>query len=404
MIHMLVRSAPDAIEKLAQLGDATRYEAAGVEPHSETHRPPRTEGRTGRPDAASVLIDCVSHVATPTGRKPILKAMITTACEKNCYYCPFRAGRSNTHRITFKPDEMARAFDTLQHSKIVDGIFLSSGIIRGGVTTQDKLIDTAEILRGKYQYRGYIHLKIMPGVEYDQLRRAMQLADRVSINLEGATAERLNALAPKKDFAGELLQPLLWAHQIREREGIRASTTTQFVVGAVGDTDLELLTTSERLYRQAGIQRAYYSHFEPVYNTPFENLPAVDARREFRLYQSSFLLRDYLWEIEDLPFLDDGNLPLDVDPKRFYADVYLRETPIDIIHASRHELLRVPGIGPRGADAILRARRLGHLSDLADLRAIGIRAPDRAAPYILFGGRKPLQQLALPGMDSTTTG
>lgn len=396
---MLVRSAPDAIEKLAQLGDATRYEAAGTEPHSEGHTNPRTETRPGRPDAASMLVDCVSHVTTSTGRKPILKAMITTACEKNCYYCPFRAGRSNTHRITFKPDEMAGAFDTLQRASLVDGIFLSSGIIRGGVTTQDKLIDTAEILRGKYQYRGYIHLKIMPGVEYDQLRRAMQLADRVSINLEGATAERLSALAPKKDFTGELLQPLLWAHQIRQNERLRASTTTQFVVGAVGDTDLELLTTSERLYRQAGIQRAYFSHFEPVYNTPFENLPAVDARREFRLYQSSFLLRDYQWDVEDLPFLRDGNLPLDVDPKRSYADVYLRHAPIDVMHASRQELLRVPGIGPHGADMILRARRQGRLSDLSDLRAIGIHAPDRAAPYILFDGRRPLQQLALPGME-----
>ena len=388
---MLIQSAPDAIEKLAQLGDATRYEAAGVDP--------QTESRAARPNIADALVDCVSHVATPTGTKPVLKAMITTACEKNCYYCPFRAGRSNTHRLTFKPDEMAKAFDTLQSRKIVDGIFLSSGIIRGGVTTQDKIIDTADILRRKYHYRGYIHLKIMPGVEYDQLRRAMQLADRVSINLEGATAERLNALAPKKDFAGELVKPLLWAHRLRQEEGIRASTTTQFVVGAVGDTDLELLSTSERLYRQAGIQRAYYSHFEPVYNTPFENLPAVDPKREFRLYQSSFLLRDYAWDVEDLPFMAGGNLPLDLDPKRAYADTHLRHAPVDVMHASRNELLRVPGIGPHGADVILRARRQGHLTNIAQLRAIGVQGPDRAAPYILFNGRRPSQQLSLPGLE-----
>src|SRR6185436_17623449 len=105
----------------------------------------------------------------------------------------------------------------LQRAKMVDGIFLSSGIINGGVTTQDKIIDTIEIIRKKYQYRGYVHLKIMPGAEPDQLLRAMQLADRVSINLEGPTPERLNALAPKKDFAGELLARLRWAHEIRER-------------------------------------------------------------------------------------------------------------------------------------------------------------------------------------------
>lgn len=219
---MNIRSKPDAIQKLQQIADATRYEAGGLQPESET----RPTSRTPHPDAAATLADCVAHLVTPTGTKPVLKAMMTTACEKNCYYCPFRAGRSSMRRVSFSPDEMAGAFDKLQRAQLVDGLFLSSGIIRGGVTTQDKLIDTAEIIRRKFGYRGYIHLKIMPGVERDQLRRAMQLADRVSINLEGATAERLSALAPKKDFGAELVQPLLWAQQMRQQEGLRASTTT----------------------------------------------------------------------------------------------------------------------------------------------------------------------------------
>src|SRR5438552_9937713 len=174
--------------------------------------------------------------------RPVLKRrrLNTTACERNCYYCPFRAGRSKTKRVTFGPDELASGFDTLQRAGQVEGMFLSSGIIKGSVTTQDKIIDTVEIIRNRYNYQGYIHLKIMPGAEYDQLYRAMQLADRVSINLEGPTQDRLTALAPKKDFNGELLQRLAWAHQIRQ-SGIRASTVTQFVVGAVGDTDVELL-------------------------------------------------------------------------------------------------------------------------------------------------------------------
>lgn len=227
----------------------------------------------------------------------------------------------------------------------------------------------------------------------------MQLADRVSINLEGPTPERLQALAPKKEFSGDLLERLRWAHEIRQHEtGIRADTTTQFVVGAVGDTDLELLTVSAQLYRQAGLQRAYYSHFEPISDTPFENLQAVDPRREFRLYQASFLLRDYHWDVEDLPFeVANGNLPLDVDPKRAYADTFLRHAPIDVMRATRDELLRIPGIGPRGADVIIQARRRGRLSDLVQLRAIGIRSPELAAPYILLDGRRPLQQLPLFG-------
>jgi predicted DNA-binding helix-hairpin-helix protein len=325
-----------------------------------------------------------------------MKTMVTTACEKNCFYCPFRAGRSKTRRVTFKPDELATAFDQMQHAKVVDGLFLSSGIIKGGATTQDKIIDTVEIIRKKYAYRGYIHLKIMPGAEKDQIFRAMQLADRVSINLEGATAERLTALAPKKDFNDEIFKRLWWAGQLRKESDQRlASIVTQFVVGAVGDTDLELLSLTDNLYHQLGLKRTYYSAFNPVIDTPFENLPAVDPLREHRLYQSSFLLRDYGWDVEELPFQGVGNLRLDVDPKQAWADIHLIDSPIDVMKAERETLLRIPGIGPIGVDAIIKSRRKGQLSELIHLRQIGIKAPERSAPYILFDGRQPPQQLRL---------
>ncbi len=227
---MYVQTMPDTMTKLAAMGDVTRFEPAGDQPAQEGRRAAAQAGR---------LADCVYHVATPGGRKPILKSMLTTACERNCYYCPFRAGRTRTRRINFTPDEMGRGFATLQDAGQVDGLFLSSGILRGSRTTQDRLIETAEIVRGRYAYRGYIHLKIMPGIEIAQLYRAMQLATRVSVNLEGPSQERLQALAPKKDFAGELLQMLEWADLIRRQHpGERlAQTVTQFVVGAVGDTD-----------------------------------------------------------------------------------------------------------------------------------------------------------------------
>jgi predicted DNA-binding helix-hairpin-helix protein len=170
---------------------------------------------------------------------------------------------------------------------------------------------------------------------------------------------------------------------------------TQFVVGAVGDTDLEILSISERLYRQMGLTRTYYSGFHPILDTPFENLNASLPVREFRLYQSSFLLRDYGWSVEDLPFEGEGNLRLDVDPKRAWADLHLRHQPLDVMRAERADLMRIPGIGPKGADAILRARRKNRLTDLAHLRAIGIRAPEQAAPYILLDGRRPPVQLTL---------
>ena len=385
---MLVQSVPDTLTKLAQLGNTTLYEPSGDQPQAEQKRVPY-QSRS--------LDECITNVVTPKGKKPILKTMMTTACERNCFYCPFRAGRSKTKRMTFSSDEMAGAFDTLQRANRVEGIFLSSGIIKGSVTTQDKIIDTIEIIRNRYEYRGYIHLKIMPGVEYEQLYRAMQLADRVSVNLEGPTQERLSALAPKKDFQRELLHMLQLAEGIRSTHPYEklAGTVTQFVVGAVGDTDQELLSLSNRLYRHYGLTRAYYSGFSPVTQTPFENLPATDPLREHRLYQASFLLRDYGWSVEDLPFLSDGNMLLDMDPKRAWAERYLREAPIEIMKASRRQLLRVPGIGPVGADAILKARHQGKLTEVIDLQKLGIRAPHQASPYILLDGRRPSTQLRL---------
>src|SRR5438552_2224818 len=332
---MLVQTLPDTLTKFAQMGDATIYEPAGDQPQAERRRVPY-QSRS--------LAECITNVSTPTGKRPILKTMLTTACERNCHYCPFRAGRSKTQRVTFSADEMAGAFDTLQRAGQVEGMFLSSGIIKGSVTTQDKILDTAEIIRKRYHYQGYLHLKVMPGIEYEQLYHLMQLADRVSVNLEGPTQERLDALAPKKDFQRELLHMLHLAEQIRRTHPYEklAGTVTQFVVGAVGDTDQELLSLSNRLYRQYGLTRAYYSGFSPVIQTPFENLPAADPLREHRLYQASFLLRDYGWKVEDLPFLSDGNMLLDMDHKRAWAERHLLDAPVEIMTASREQLLRVP--------------------------------------------------------------
>ena len=387
-MHMLVQTLPDTMTKFIQMGDVTHYEPAGDQPQGERQRVPYQ---------SQSLAECITNVTTPTGKRKILKTMVTTACERNCFYCPFRAGRSKTKRLTFTPDELASGLDTLQRAGKVEGMFLSSGIIKGSVTTQDKIIDTAEIVRNRYDYRGYLHLKVMPGIEYDQLYRLMQLADRVSVNLEGPTQERLNALAPKKDFERELLTMLRWAEEIRRKHPYEklAGTVTQFVVGAVGDTDQELLSLSSRLYREMGLTRAYYSGFSPVAQTPFENLTPTDPLREHRLYQASFLLRDYGWKVEDLPFMTDGNMLLDVDPKRAWADSHLSAAPVEIMTANREQLLRVPGIGPIGADAILRARLRGRLTDLSHLRQLGVRRPEQAAPYILLDGRKPPTQIRL---------
>ena len=382
----MFRVAPDPIQKLSLLDNATQFEPAGGDPMVEKEA---ASTRAPKP------LPCISDVSTPQGKKPVLKAMMTTACERNCFYCPFRAGRSKMNRITFTPDEMAKSYSILEKSGHVQGLFLSSGIIKGGVTTQDKIIDTAEILRRKHDYRGYIHLKIMPGAEYDQIQRAMQLADRVSINLEGATAQRLQALAPKKDYWNELFRAISWASQIRNRKQLHTSIVTQFVVGAVGDTDLELLSVTEKLYGQMGLKRTYFSAFNPVSQTPFEEVAAVAPLREHRLYQASFLLRDYGFGIEDLPFATDTNLPLGSDPKLLFAEMTLKDAPVEVNRASRQELLRIRGVGPIAADAILKARDKGSLSDLSHLKAAGVRDIHRASPFILMNGKRPPQQLGL---------
>lgn len=415
---MLIQHKPDPLEKLALVGDADRFESVGDQPLDEATRRYEaskdvrlmpTRDRMTPIEVAGVM-SCITEVTTPRGKKPVLKAMVTTACEKDCHYCPFRAGHGPMRRVTFSPDEMALAFDRLVHAGLVDGIFLSSGIIKGGASTQDKILDTAAIIREQYAYTGYVHLKIMPGSEYDQIVRAMELADRVSINLEGPTEERLNALAPKKELYGDLLQRLQWAAEIKQRGAVgsqssfagsvRASIVTQFVVGAVGDTDLELLSLTDKLHRQSELTRAYYSRFNPIEGTPFENLPPVAPLREHRLYQASFLLRDYAWDVEELPFVDQGNLRLDIDPKRAWADLHLLHDPVEVMTAERTQLLRVPGIGPKSADAILRARRRGRLTDLSHLRKIGVRNTNRATPYLLLDGNQPPRQLPLFGEDS----
>lgn len=373
------------LEKLRLLGPAACYEPAeevGV-------------GATLPPRAAHDLSACIHPAVMPGGKRiALLKTLLTSACERDCLYCPFRAGR-DFRRATFTPDELACLFLQLHQRGIAEGIFLSSAISGSGPHTQDRLIATAEILRRRYGFRGYIHLKIMPGAEQEQVMAAMRLADRVSVNLEAPNTERLARLAPHKVFTEELLQRLRWIEEIRRgMPGRWPSSTTQFVVGAVGESDVEILTTTEFLHRQFGLARAYFSGFTPVPDTPLENHPPTSPLREHRLYQSSFLLRDYGFTVEELLFDAGGNLPLDADPKLAWARRHLAHAPVEVNTADRRDLLRVPGIGPKGVEKLLRERRRGRLRDLADLRKFGI-VVQRAAPFILLDGHRPPHQLPL---------
>ena len=229
----------------------------------------------------------LTHAQLPNGRSTtLLKSLLTSVCENNCYYCPFRSDR-DFKRETFYPDDFANLVVNLTRAGLIQGVFLSSGVAGGGVATEDRLLKTAEILRYKKNYQGYLHLKIMPGAEYDQVLQAMRLSDRVSINLEAANAKRLPRLAPLKDFEKHLLQPLRWIELIRRSvtpvnawKNRWPSSCTQFVVGGAGESDHELLETTQDLHQNYGLLRAYYSAFRPHKDTPLENWPAATYRRE----------------------------------------------------------------------------------------------------------------------------
>lgn len=380
----------DALEKLKVLGPATSFEPA--EEVIGSRRAPSSR-------RADDLAECIHNAVMPNGQRiALLKTLLTSACERDCRYCAFRQER-DYRRATFSPDELARLFMQLHRSGAVEGIFLSSAIAGGGPCTEDRLIAAAEILRHRYAFEGYIHLKIMPGAERDQIAAAMRLADRVSVNLEAPNTKRLSSLAPHKVFDVELLQRLRWIEEIRrETPGRGPSSTTQFVVGASDESDVELLTTTEFLYRELGLARAYFMAFTPVRDTPLESHPPTPPKREHRLYQASFLLRDYDFTAEELPFDTGGNLPLESDPKLAWARQHLTHDPVELNTADRRHLLRVPGIGPKSADKILAARRQGRLRDLGDLSKLGIAAK-RTAPFVLLDGRRPPRQLTFWSVD-----
>jgi predicted DNA-binding helix-hairpin-helix protein len=409
---MFYNRSMDSFEKLALIGQYMHFEPAEEVGNASTQPPadcpglmaePAPATRPAAPKGPCKPADLpISHAQLPNGKSmPLLKTLLTSACERNCFYCAFRAGR-DFRRTTFTPDELGQTYMKLYRSGVAQGIFLSSGVAGGGVRTQDQLIDTAEVLRCRLGYQGYLHLKIMPGAERAQVERAMQLADRVSINLEAPSTERLTRLAPQKVFLEELLTPLRWIEEIRRSQpaylgwkGRWPSSVTQFVAGGAGENDLELLQVSEFLHRKLRLARVYFSGFSPVPDTPLEGQAAINPWRTHRLYQSDFLLRDYGFGVEDLQFLKDGNLPVDVDPKLAWARVNLGDQPVEINHADLHELLRIPGIGPRGAHAIMAARRQhGDIRHIEELKALGV-VVKRAAPFIQMDGHRAPTQMAL---------
>jgi len=383
----------DTGQKIEMLGRAAQYDLCGEACGTEAHR------------VRDDLDRWIYPAVMPDGRRiAMLKVLMTNACENDCRYCAQRASR-DCRRISFQPEELARLFDSLRTQRRVEGIFLSSSVRGSADRTMEQMITAIEIIRFKYAFPGYVHLKILPGTQKGAIERAVELADRVSLNLEAPSPERLAYLSEAKDFENDLLKRLHWARECITAQPVqprlsgqcghgRAGITTQFVVGAAHESDQEILGMSDQLYRDISLSRAYYSAFQPVPDTPLENQAATPPLREHRLYQSDWLLRKYGFRFGELVFDEVGNLPMEADPKMIWAQTHPERFPIEVNRAAREELLRIPGIGPRSAARILRLRHDSKFRHIEDLRRVGV-VVSRALPYVLLEGRCFPTQLSL---------
>lgn len=328
------------------------------------------------------------------GATRLMRVMQTNACSLSCGYCPTFCG-GKVRRTFLTAEEVARVFVDAHRRGLADGLFLTSGVPGRPATMTDRMLAAVDLLRRREGFRGYIHLKLLPGAEPAQVEAAVGLASRVSVNLEAPGQAYVRALAREKDFGGDLLPNLERAGRLaleRQRLGppspfAPAGTTTQFVVGAAGEQDREILGLVARLERQRLLHHAHFSAFQPVVGTPLEGRRPTPAAREVRLYQAEHLLRQYGFDYDELVFGADGNLPLDDDPKTAWALAHPDRFPVEVSRAPYEALVRVPGIGPATARTLVAERRRSVIRSSQDLRAAGVDAV-RAAWFLTLRGRR----------------
>ncbi len=333
----------------------------------------------------------------------LFKVLLTNVCTNDCAYCVNQVGRDHP-RAAFAPQELAGLFMELHRKKLVRGLFLSSGIAGSPSRTMQDMVDTVEILRQRHEFKGYVHLKIMPGASQDCVEAACRVANRVSINMEAPTSHHLARLSSRKDLYEGIVERMRWAKQVMSgNEGlVRSGQTTQFVVGAAGETDRDILRTTGALYREIGLRRVYFSAFQPVADSPLEGRSPTPPMREHRLYQADWLLRVYGFSSYDLELAlgDRDQLSLVRDPKLVIARRQPWLFPVDVNRAAFEDLLRVPGIGPLSASRIVEARRNHSISSLAQLAKMGV-VTKRAGRFIWLKGTSAheRQMCFLPQLD-----
>ena len=390
---MLIKRTPDVYEKIRILGgmagdDVLAPSQAGSGSQSKW----TGKGVTGPYSAPEKRpLAGVYRAAMPNGKFiNLMRVMFTDFCMMDCAYCP-NSIYVPRKRYAFKVDELADAFMELHRRHTVAGLFLSSGIAGSGSKTTERMVKVVEVLRRKHNFRGYVHLKVMPGAEYQYVEAAHRLGTRLSVNIETPTAEAMKRISPHKDFDNGILAPMSWINGLnRSTTGGAVGQATQFVVGAADESDADIFQRVDQLYGDWNLKRVYYAAFRPASDTPLEEKPPVPPLREHRLYQMDWLKRIYQYSSDELDLAFDcgGFLPLDQDPKTAIALENLDAFPVDLNTASHQQLLRVPGLGPTSAQRILDNRRHHSIDNWRDLTAMGV-VRKRAWPFVVFPGQRP---------------
>jgi putative DNA modification/repair radical SAM protein len=363
----------DLLRKLEILADAAKYDASCASSGTDRRHSLGAARGIGSTEGIGIC-----HAYAPDGRCiSLLKILLTNACIYDCVYCINRRS-SNVQRARFTVDEVVRLTLGFYRRNCIEGLFLSSGIIRNPDYTMEQVIGVARTLREVHQFRGYIHLKTIPDADPLLLAEAGRHADRLSINIELPTEASLHRLAPEKSSSGirrSMGRMRLRIEEARtERKSPRfapAGQSTQLIIGADDSSDRSIMQLSTNLYGAYALRRVYYSAFSPVPDAS-RLLPPIPAPllREHRLYQADWLLRFYGFLLDDLATDDHGNLRLDIDPKLAWALAHRDFFPVDINRAPRDALLRIPGLGVKTAGRVIAARRHRRLrmDDLARLR------------------------------------
>lgn len=390
----------DVQRKLEILADAAKYDASCAS--SGTEQRDSSDGK-GLGSTAPGMGIC--HSYAPDGRCiSLLKVLLTNACNYDCLYCVNRAS-SNVPRARFTVDEVVKLTIDFYRRNYIEGLFLSSGIIRSADYTMEQVVSVARKLREEHHFRGYIHLKTIPEADDALITEAGKYADRLSINIEVPEETSLARLAPEKDVRAirrTMGRLRLKLDEAREniRDNIKSATkakpprfapagqSTQMIIGADSASDKTILDTSANLYGSYRLKRVYYSAFSPIPDSSRAlPLAAPPLIREHRLYQADWLMRFYGFEAGEIVEERAGMLPLDIDPKLAWALRHRDRFPLDVATASREELLRVPGFGTKAVDRIIATRRLTNIriEDLARLHIPG----KKALPFIVLGNHRP---------------